>query len=111
MSPPADIPIQSILATIHALQPLSIAPRSMPVSWMTSYSTDQSLRRAKMAKAQLRSPDQTEPACRSLWNGRRGRLQQKAMRCDVHLGLRVGSQDVWHDCSDPVREIECLTLV
>jgi hypothetical protein len=33
------------------------------------------------------------------------------MRCNVHLGLRVGSQDVWHDCSDPEREIECLTLI
>ena len=47
------MPIQSVLATIHALQPPSIVPPSTPVSWMTSYSADQISAFPEMAKVKL----------------------------------------------------------
>ena len=58
-SPPADIPNQSILATIHVL--LSIARRLTLVSWMTLYSTDLSSASPKMATAQLSAHPERQP--------------------------------------------------
>src|SRR6516165_2642228 len=52
-SSPAGVPSLNVLATIHALPPPSIAPRSTPGSWTTSYSTDQSSASPKWPKSSL----------------------------------------------------------